>query len=76
MGYVKLREKHLALLVANLPKKNMVEKNPEEYLNPCQMGTHLTALNESYPMNTNMTGFGHFSFPLDESSLSIRMVEP
>ena len=27
MGYVKLREKHLALLVANLPNKNMVEKN-------------------------------------------------
>ena len=24
-------------------------------------GTHLTALIESYIMNTNMTGFGHFS---------------
>ena len=62
MGYVKLREKHLALLVANLPNKNMVEKTPEKYLNPCQMGTGtpLKALIESYPMNTNMTGFGRW----------------
>ena len=60
MGYVKLREKHLALLVANLPNKNMVEKPPEKYLNPCQMGTHLKAHIESYPMNTNMTGFGRW----------------
>ena len=25
------------------------------------MGTHLTVLGESYPMNTNMTGFKWFS---------------
>ena len=60
MGYFKLREKHLALLVANLPNKNMVGKNPEKYLNPCQMSTHLTALIKSYPMNTNMKGFGRW----------------
>ena len=25
------------------------------------MGTHMRVLSESYPMNTNMTGFGWFS---------------
>ena len=37
------------------------------------MGTHLTVLSKSFPMNTNMTGFKWFSKVLasDESSLSI-----
>ena len=40
------------------------------------MGTHLRVLSESYPMNTNMTGFRWFSkifvslCLMDESSLS------
>ena len=41
------------------------------------MGTHLRVLNESFPMNTNMTGFRGFfhSCALDESSLSIGRVK-
>ena len=44
------------------------------------MGTHLRVLGESYPMYTNMTGFGWFSkilcpCALDESSLSIGRVK-
>ena len=35
------------------------------------MGTHLTVLNESYPMSTNMIGLRGF---LDESSLGIGRV--
>ena len=43
------------------------------------MGTHLRVLNESYPMNTNMTGFRRFSKNLcacavEESSFSIGRV--
>ena len=43
------------------------------------MGTHLRVLSESFPMNTNMTGFRWFSkiFAIcasGESSLSIRRV--
>ena len=43
-----------------------------------QMGTHMRALSERYPMNTNMTGFrwlskifASFLTALDERSLSI-----
>ena len=47
------------------------------------MGTHLRVLSESYPINTNMTGFRtldgfHYSLPpcaLDESSFSIGKVK-
>ena len=45
------------------------------------MGTHMRVLMESYPMNTNMTGFRWFSKkslhhrPLDKSSLSIGRVK-
>ena len=41
------------------------------------MGTHLRVLNESYPMNTNMTGLRCFSkiYALGESSLSIERVK-
>ena len=51
----------------------------EDLLNPWQMGTHFTVLSESYPMNTNMTGFRWFSkilnpCALDESSLFIGRV--
>ena len=42
------------------------------------MGTHLRVLNESYPMNTNKTGFRQWWKSLhpclDESSLSIGWV--
>ena len=34
----------------------MMQKN-KKILKPWQMGTHLRALSESYPMSTNMTGF-------------------
>ena len=34
-------------------------------LKPWQMGTHLKVLSESFPMNTNMTGFRGFSRYLD-----------
>ena len=46
------------------------------------MGTHLRILSDSYLMNANMTGIGWFSkifasnVSLDESSLSIRRVNP
>ena len=54
--------------------------NPEKWLKPWHMGTHLKVLCESYPMNTNMIGFKWFSkilchCALDESSLSIRRVK-
>ena len=42
--------------------------------NPCYMGTHLRVLSESYPLNTNMTGFRWFLenlCALNESSLVI-----
>ena len=39
----------------------MTPKKDEKWLKPWHMGTHLRALSESYPMNTNMTGFSWFS---------------
>ena len=36
-------------------------KNPEKWLKPCQMGTHLRELNQGYLMNTNIAGFRWFS---------------
>ena len=44
------------------------------------MGTHLRVFNESFPMNTNTTGFRFFSTilrpcALDEGSLSIGRVD-
>ena len=67
------------LLVANLANKNDAEK-AEKRLKPLHMGTHLGALSESYPMNTNMTGFRWLSktlhpCALDEISLRIGNVE-
>ena len=64
----------LTLLVANFANANWCKKL-EKWLKPWQMGTHLKELRESYPMNTNMTGF-RFSkkkknCALDEISLSI-----
>ena len=50
----------LKLLVANLANTNWC-KNPEKWLKPWQMGTHLRVLRESFLMSTNMTGFGWFS---------------
>ena len=34
----------------------------EKWLKPWHMGTHLRVLSESYPINTNMTGFRWFSY--------------
>ena len=50
------------LLVANLPNTKWCKKS-EKWPKPWQMGTHLRVLSESFPMNTNMTGFGWFSLP-------------
>ena len=48
------------LLIATLANTKLC-KNPEKLLKPWQMGTHLRVLSESYPKNTNMTGFRWFS---------------
>ena len=50
----------LMLLVADLANTKWC-KNPEKWLKLWHMGTHLKALSESYPMNTNMIGFKCFS---------------
>ena len=55
-----LEELTLMLLVANQAITKWCKK-PEKWLKPWNMGTHLIALRESYPMNTNMTGFRWFS---------------
>ena len=53
----------------------------EKLLKSWHMGTHLTVLSESFPLNTNMTGFRWFSknlatkCALDESSYSIGIVK-
>ena len=56
MGYLLT----LMLLVATLANTKWC-KNPGKLLKLGQMGTHLRVLSESFPMNTNMTGFGWFS---------------
>ena len=38
----------------------MMQK-PKKWLKPCNMGTHLRVLSESFQMNTNMTVFRWFS---------------
>ena len=50
----------LILLVANLANTKSCIKF-KNLLKPCHMGTYLRVLSESYPMNTNMTGFRWFS---------------
>ena len=40
----------------NLTNTKRCKKN-EKGLKPWHMGTHLRAFSESFPMNTNMTGF-------------------
>ena len=47
----------LLLVVTNL----VITKRCGKCLKPLHMGTHLRVLSESYPMNTNMTGFRWFS---------------
>ena len=47
------------LLVANLATK--WRKNPEFFLKPWHMGTHLKVLCKTFSINTNMTGFKCFS---------------
>ena len=43
------------LLVANLANTKNAKKPLKNDKKLKQMGTHLTALSESFPMNTNMT---------------------
>ena len=50
----------LMLLVANLANSKWCKKHVK-WLKPWQMGIHLRVVSESYPMNTNMTGFRWFS---------------
>ena len=58
----------------------MMQKAPEIWLKSWHMGTHLRVLSESFPMNTNTTGFSWFSkilrpTALDEGSLNNGRVE-
>ena len=69
------------LLVANLANTKWC-KNPEKWLKPWHMGTHLRVLSKSYPMNynTNVRGFRCFSkifawFGRFSSSFSIGRVK-
>ena len=48
------------LLVANQANTKWC-KEPEKWLKPWHMGTHLRVLSESYPVNTNITRFRWFS---------------
>ena len=50
----------LVLLAANLANTKW-RKKPKKGLEPWHIGTHLRVLNESYQINTNMTGFRWFS---------------
>ena len=50
----------LMLLVANLANTKCCKK-PEKGLETWHMGTHLRVLNESFAVNTYMTGFRWFS---------------
>ena len=48
------------LLVANLANTKRRKKSAE-MTETLAYGPHLRVLSESFPMNTNMTGFGRFS---------------
>ena len=56
--------------------KIMQKKDKEKLLKPWHMGTHLRVLSESYPMNTNMTGFRRFSNILASLSFITLVVHP
>ena len=58
------------VLVANLASTKRCKK-AEKLLKPWHMGTHLRVLSESFPMNTNVTGF-RCSFFLIIASLCFR----
>ena len=49
----------LMLVVANLANTKCGKKL-KIYCNPGGLGTHLRVISESYPKNTNMTGFRFF----------------
>ena len=74
-------EERLIVMGADTPMKyKMKQKKTEKLPKPWQMGTHLRALRESYPMNTNITGFRWFSkifesLCLGRTSLSIGRVK-
>ena len=54
---------------------NILQKKPEKGRKPWHIGTQRRVISESYPMNTNMTGFRSLCpCALNESSLSIRGV--
>ena len=68
----------LRLVVANFAMTQLCKKG-EKWVKPWHMGTHLRVLSESFPMNTNKTGFDDFqkslrSCALKERSLSIGRV--
>ena len=63
----------LMLLVANFANIKWC-KNLEKCLKPWHMGTYLSVCNESYPMNTKMTGFRWFLKGL--ASLCFRRKKP
>ena len=44
------------LLVSNLANTKWCKK-PEKWLKPWHLGSHMRVLEESYPINTKMTGF-------------------
>ena len=50
----------LMLLVGNFANTKSCKK-AQKWLKLWHIGTHLRVFGESYPMNTNMTGFGRFS---------------
>ena len=52
-------------------------KNPEKWLKPWQMGTHLRVLSESYPTWQDLDGFQKSLLPraLEENSFSIGRVK-
>ena len=75
---------HLRVFPFMLPVANLANtkwcKKAEKLRKPWHMGTHLRVLNESFPMNTKMTGFRWFSktlhpCALDENNLSIGRVK-
>ena len=53
-----IRVNYLTLLLLGLNLANtIIYKKHEKWLKPWRVGPHLRVLSESYPMNTNMTGF-------------------
>ena len=60
-----IKSNKMSIMVINPYAATLVNtkwyKISEKCLKPWQMGTHVRVLGESFPMNTNMTGFRWFS---------------